>query len=71
MEDPREFIEGIARSKGSFTESFRQQADEEASKGRRGMLQAIQGTEEIREDLSKALSMYLINFLVRSDLNFS
>lgn len=58
MEDPREFIEGIARSKGSFTESFRQQADEEARQGRRGMLQAIQGAEEIREDLSKALNMY-------------
>ncbi|OBT52528.1 hypothetical protein VE04_07127, partial [Pseudogymnoascus sp. 24MN13] len=57
MEDPREFIEGIARSKGSFTESFRQQADEEARQGRRGMLQAIQGAEEIREDLSKALNI--------------
>lgn len=68
MEDPREFIEGIARSKGSFTESFRQQADEEARRGRRGMLQAIQGAEEIREDLSKALNMYWINFLALFEL---
>lgn len=58
MEPPREFIEGIARSKGSFTKSFRQHAVEEAREGRRGMLQAIQGAEEIREDLSKALNMY-------------
>lgn len=68
METPQEFIEEIARSKGSFTELFRQQADEEARKGRRGMLQAVQGAEEIRKDLSKSLDMYLIKSLTRLDL---
>ncbi|RFU23945.1 hypothetical protein B7463_g12390, partial [Scytalidium lignicola] len=57
MESPREFIEGIARSKGLFTESFRQQAEEEARDGRRGMLQAIQSADEIRKDHSGMLNI--------------
>lgn len=63
MDTPQEFIEGVARSKGSFTELFRQQADDEAREGRIGMLQAIEGAEEIRKDLSKSLDMYLIKLL--------
>jgi len=58
MESAREIIEEIAMRKGTYTESFRRQAEEEAKKGRKGMLQAMQGAEEIREDLSKALKMY-------------
>jgi hypothetical protein len=68
METPQEFIEGIARSKGSFTELFRQEADKEAREGRIGMLQAVQGAEEIRKDLSKSLDMYLIKSLTQLDL---
>jgi hypothetical protein len=58
MESAQEVIEEIARRKGTYAESFKRQAEEEAREGRRGMLQAIQGAEEIREDLSKALKMY-------------
>ena len=53
----REYIEEVARSKGTFTESFRREAEEEARNGRSTMLQLIQSGEEIREDLSKALQM--------------
>jgi hypothetical protein len=57
IEDARAVIEEIARRKGSFTDSFKREAEEEAKNGRRGMLQAIEGGEEIREDLVKALKM--------------
>ena len=53
----QEFIEAFARSKGTFTPDFRIWAKEEAADGRPGMLQAVEGSEEIREDLSKALQM--------------
>ena len=53
----REYIEEVARSKGTFTESFRRVAEEESRNGRPTMLQLIQSSEEIREDLSKALQM--------------
>lgn len=56
-EDARAVIEEIARLKGTFTHEFRQEAEEEAKNGRKGMLQAIEGSEEIREDLVKALKM--------------
>lgn len=55
--DARLVIEEIARRKGSFTDAFKREAEEEARKGRKGMLQAIEGSEEIREDLAKALKM--------------
>jgi hypothetical protein len=53
----QEYIEDLARRKGTFTDAFRRQAKEEAVNGRPGMLQAVEGSEEIREDLSKALQM--------------
>jgi hypothetical protein len=57
VEDPRAFIEELARRKGTFTDAFRREAEEEAEKGRKSMLQMIEGGEEIREDLAKALEM--------------
>lgn len=56
-EEARMVIEGLARRKGTFTAAFRREAEEEAKNGRQGMLQAIEGSEEIREDLAKALKM--------------
>jgi hypothetical protein len=53
----RAVIEELARLKGTFTDEFRREAEGEAEKGRKGMLQAIEGGEEIREDLAKALEM--------------
>lgn len=56
-EDARAFVEAVSRSKGTFTDAFKQKANLEAKNGREGMLQAIEGGEEIREDLVKALEM--------------
>jgi hypothetical protein len=56
-EDARAVIEELARRKGTFTDVFKREAKEEAENGRKGMLQAIEGSEEIREDLAKALKM--------------
>lgn len=56
-EDARAFIQELAGRKGTFTDAFRREAEEEAKNGRKGMLQAIQGGEEIRQDLAKALRM--------------
>ncbi|KAH8697486.1 putative heterokaryon incompatibility protein [Talaromyces proteolyticus] len=56
-EDARAVIEELARRKGTFTHAFRREAKEEAKNGRKGMLQAIEGSEEIREDLAKALKI--------------
>lgn len=55
--DPRAFIEDLARRKGTFTDAFKRKAKEEAENGRGDMLQAIEGSEENREDLSRALKM--------------
>lgn len=55
--DAQAEIEEIARSKGSFTDAFIREAEEEARKGRPGMLQAIQASKENRQDLGKALRM--------------
>lgn len=57
IEDARVVIEELARRKGTFTDAFRREAKEEAENGRKGMLQAIESGEEIREDLAKALKM--------------
>ena len=57
IEDAREVIEEIARRKGTFTDAFRRDAEEEANKGRKGMLQAIEGSDEIRKDLANSLRM--------------
>lgn len=56
-EDARAVIEELALRKGTFTRAFRLQAEAEARDGRSGMLQAIQGSEEIREDLARTLKM--------------
>jgi hypothetical protein len=56
-ETARTIVEGIARRKGTFTHAFRREARREASDGRRGMLQAMESGEEIREDFSKLLKM--------------
>ncbi|KAF2262892.1 hypothetical protein CC78DRAFT_605161 [Lojkania enalia] len=56
-EEARAEIEELARRKGTFTDAFKREAEEEAKKGRKGMLQAIEGSEEIREDLEKALKI--------------
>lgn len=67
LTDPaREYIEELARRKGTFTESFRRQAEEEAESGRPTLLQVIQGSEENREDLSNALQMLVHSFLLIS-----
>lgn len=55
--DARAVIEELARRKGTFSDAFRREAEEEAENGRRGMLQAIEGSEEIREDLVKVLKI--------------
>lgn len=57
IENARAVIEELARRKGTFTNAFRREAEEEAKKGRKGMLQAIGGGEEIREELANALKM--------------
>ncbi|OKL55903.1 hypothetical protein UA08_08808 [Talaromyces atroroseus] len=57
IEDARTVIEELARHKGTFTPAFRQEAEEEAKNGRKGMLQVIEGSEETREDLAKALKI--------------
>lgn len=54
-EDARAVIEELARRKGTFTHAFKREAEKEAKNGRKGMLQAIEGSEEIREDLAKLL----------------
>lgn len=56
-ETAREHIEEIAISKGSYSDAFRREAEAEARIGRKGMLQALKGGEEIRADLVKALTM--------------
>jgi hypothetical protein len=56
-ETARTIVEGIARRKGTFTDAFRREAENEATYGRRGMLQAMESGEEIREDFSKLLKM--------------
>jgi hypothetical protein len=56
-EDARAVIEEVARRKGQFTNAFMLEAEEEAKHGRRGMLQALKGRKEIREDLARALNM--------------
>ena len=55
--DARAVIEELARRKGTFTHAFRLQAEEEARNGRQGMLQVLEGSEDIREDLTQALKM--------------
>lgn len=57
LEEAQKEIEEIARLKGSFTDAFRQEAEEEARNGRTSTLQAMQGGEEIRKDLEQALKM--------------
>ena len=64
MDSAREYIEELARRKGAFTESFRRRAEEEADNGRPALLQVIQGSEEIRVDLSKGLQMSILSFLL-------
>jgi hypothetical protein len=64
MESAKELIEKIARLKGTFTASFRRQAEQDAEQGRGELLQVMQGAEENREDLSKALNMYYDNSLI-------
>ena len=56
-EKARAFIEGLARRKGTFTDAFRRKAEAKAKEGEDELLQAIEGSEEIRIDLSKALKM--------------
>ena len=58
--DARAVIEEIARRKGFFSDAFRREAEEEAENGRKGMLQAIESSEENREDLAKALKMCVL-----------
>jgi hypothetical protein len=55
--EARAVIEELARRKGTYTDAFKREARAEAEKGRKGMLQAIEGREEVREDLAKALKM--------------
>jgi hypothetical protein len=55
--DARAYIEDLARLKGTFTDDFKKEAEEEAKKGRKGMLQAIESGGEIREDLAKVLKV--------------
>jgi hypothetical protein len=57
MQSGKEIIEKIARSKGMFAESFIQKAQQEAEEGRTGMLEAIEGAEELRMDLSRSLKL--------------
>jgi hypothetical protein len=57
MESGKEIIEKIARSKGMFARSFVQTAEKQAAEGQTGMLEAIEGANELREDLSKSLEL--------------
>jgi hypothetical protein len=57
MEVGKETIERIARSKGKFARSFIRRAEQEAEEGRTGMLEAIEGAKELREDLSRSLKL--------------
>lgn len=56
-EEARAVIEELAQGKGSYTDAFKREAIAEAEKGRKGMLQAIKGSEETRKDLANALKM--------------
>jgi predicted transcriptional regulator len=56
-ETARTTVEEIAQRKGTFTEDFRREAENEAKNGRRGMLQAMEIGKEVREDFSKLLKM--------------
>lgn len=56
-EEARAVIEELARRKGTYTDAFKREARAEAKKGREGMLQLIEGSEEVREDLAEALKM--------------
>jgi hypothetical protein len=62
-DSPQEVIEAIARSKGTITEAFRQKAMEDANEGRSSTLEVIRSLEEIREDHSRALEMYVFTHL--------
>ena len=55
--EARAIIEELARRRGTFTAAFRREAQEEARKGRPATLQAMEGSEEIRENLAQALKM--------------
>jgi hypothetical protein len=59
MQTGKEIIEKIARSKGTFTKSFILEAEQEAEKGRTGMQEAIEGAEELRVDLTRALRLWI------------
>jgi hypothetical protein len=50
-------IEDIARCNGTFTDDLRREAEKEAKRGRRGMLQVMESCEETRKNLSKVLKM--------------
>jgi hypothetical protein len=65
METPRQIVERIARGKGTFTESFRRYAEEQAREGHGETLQIIQGTDEIRRSLANALTMYVLTRMNR------
>ncbi|KAF2123507.1 hypothetical protein P153DRAFT_361929 [Dothidotthia symphoricarpi CBS 119687] len=56
---PREVTEELARREGTFTDEFMRKAEEEAENGRKGMLQATESGEEIREDLREAVEIYV------------
>lgn len=57
IKDGRAFIEEVARCKGTFSDAFRRRAEEEAANGHKELLQMIEGGEENRKDLAKALEM--------------
>jgi hypothetical protein len=56
-EEARAVIEKLARRLGTYTDAFKREAKAEAEKGRKGMLQAIEGNEEVRENFARALKM--------------
>ncbi|KAF2276420.1 uncharacterized protein EI97DRAFT_458354 [Westerdykella ornata] len=56
-EDARAFIEELAWRGGTFTDTFRREAEKEARNGRKCMLQMIEATEEIRENLAGTLKI--------------
>lgn len=56
-EEARAFIEELARRRGTYTNAFKREARAEAKKGREGMLQVIEGSEEVRKNLAMALKM--------------
>jgi hypothetical protein len=58
MQSGKEIIEKIARSKGTFAQSFIREAERQALKGQTGMLEAIEGAEELRVDLSRSLKLW-------------